>query len=157
MDSRFALAMALFISVFAAFAMYAFHIAKVLERKMWWYRIQFWFTFRSWPTSDDQLKELQKNQYVVERLRSYALALHNANELQAQVLSAIKRGGLKYKEATKQLAHAKREQKRRLGKFNRARATAKHCGFDVPAHFSDYMLSERMQQAILRGHGNISA
>jgi hypothetical protein len=144
----------LFYMVAVCFLLYA-----VLTRgaSWWWYHIRFWFTFRSWPTSDKRLMELQKNQYVLERLRSDALALHKANELQAQVLDTIKRGRLKYKEAIKQLAHVERVQKRLLDRFDRAQAITKYCGFDVPAHFSDYMLSERMQQAILRGHGNISA
>lgn len=156
MDARFVISWtvaALVIVITMCVFLYA-----VLTRglSLWWDSIQFWFTFRSWPTSDNRLKELQKDQFILEKLCSYALALHNANERQARVLSTIKRGGLKYKEAIKQLAHTEREQKRQLGRFDRARAIAKHCGFDVPAYFSDY-LSERMQEAILRGHGNITA
>lgn len=137
------------------FTVFAF-LTSIRRWKMW-DRIRFRFTFGSWPTKDSRLKELQKDQFVLVRLYQYALVLYNANECQAKVLSTIKRGGLKYKEAIKQLAHAERVQKRQLGRFNRARAIAHHCGFDVPAHFSDYMQSEQMRQEISRGHGNSSA
>jgi len=139
MDARFALywtGVALCICTLAAVCIF---LTVNLRRWKMWDRTQFWFTFRSWPTSDKRLMELQNNQYVLEKLRSYALALHNANELQAQVLDTIKRGGLKYKEAIKQMANAEREQKRRLGRFNRARTIAKQCGFDVPAYFHNYL------------------
>ena len=153
MDMKFAIYWTglFFACVFTVFAF-------LTNIRMWkmWDRIQFRFTFGSWPTKDNRLKELQKDQFILEKLCSYALALHKANERQARVLDTIKRGGLKYKEAIKQLAHTEREQKRRFGRFDRARAIVKHCGFDVPAYFSDY-LTERMQEAILRGHGNITA
>ena len=153
MDMKFAIYWTglFFACVFTVFAF-------LTNIRMWkmWDRIQFRFTFGSWPTKDNRLKELQKDQFILEKLCSYALALHKANERQARVLDTIKRGGLKYKEAINQLAHAKRVQKHRYGRFDRARAIAKHCGFDVPPHLADY-LTERMQEAILRGRGNITA
>ncbi len=138
MDMKFAIYWTgLFIG--CVITVFAFLSAKNLIGKALWYHIRFWFTFRSWPTSDKRLMELQKNQYVLERLRSDALALHKANELQAQVLDTIKRGGLTYKEATKELANVEHEQKRRLDRFDRARTIAKQCGFDVSAYFHDYL------------------
>ncbi|MCJ7805693.1 hypothetical protein MUP46_03565 [Patescibacteria group bacterium] len=124
--------------------------------KMLYDHIRFWLTFRSWPTSDNRLKELQKDQFILEKLYSYAMALHKANERQARVLSTIKHGGLKYKEAIKQLAHTEREQKRRLGRFDRARAIAKHCGFDVSAYFHEYLPKVTKEQDSPRAIGGVS-